>query len=91
MCDYSLHAQATRPARVGETLVSTTFQRNFYPRFRIGKRARRRRLHASRTELAFVKNVKYESRFLAGQEPSGRRPASSAKRTPALTTTPRRD
>ncbi len=25
MCEYSLHAVATRPAEVGETLVSTTF------------------------------------------------------------------
>jgi hypothetical protein len=26
MCDYSLHAVATRPARVGETLVTTVFR-----------------------------------------------------------------
>jgi hypothetical protein len=26
MCDYSLHAVATRPAEVGETLVSTRFR-----------------------------------------------------------------
>jgi hypothetical protein len=26
MCDYSLHAVATRPAEVAETLVSTKFQ-----------------------------------------------------------------
>ena len=26
MCDYSLHALATRPAKVGETLISTTFR-----------------------------------------------------------------
>jgi hypothetical protein len=25
MCDYSLHAVASRPAKVGETLVATTF------------------------------------------------------------------
>jgi len=25
MCDYSLHAVATRPAKVAETLVSTKF------------------------------------------------------------------
>lgn len=25
MCEYSLHAVATRPAEVGETLISTTF------------------------------------------------------------------
>jgi hypothetical protein len=27
MCDYSLHALASRPAKVGETLVTTTFPR----------------------------------------------------------------
>jgi len=26
MCDYSLHAVATRPAEVGETIVTTTFR-----------------------------------------------------------------
>ncbi len=26
MCDYSLHAVATRPAKVGETLITTTFR-----------------------------------------------------------------
>ena len=25
MCDYSLHAVASRPAKVGETLITTTF------------------------------------------------------------------
>jgi len=27
MCDYSLHAMASRAAKVGETLVTTTFPR----------------------------------------------------------------
>ena len=27
MCDYSLHAVASRPAKVGETLITTTFPR----------------------------------------------------------------
>jgi hypothetical protein len=26
MCDYSLHAVASRPAKVGETLVTTSFR-----------------------------------------------------------------
>ena len=26
MCDYSLHAVASRPAIVGETLITTTFR-----------------------------------------------------------------
>ena len=28
MCDYSLHAVASRPAKVGETLITTTFPRS---------------------------------------------------------------
>jgi hypothetical protein len=31
MCDYSLHAVATRPAEVAETLVSTKFQSTATP------------------------------------------------------------
>jgi hypothetical protein len=27
MCDYSLHAVASRPAQVGETLITTAFPR----------------------------------------------------------------
>ena len=26
MCDYSLHAVASRPAKAGETLITTTFR-----------------------------------------------------------------
>ena len=36
MCDYSLHAVATRPAKVGETLI-THVPRNLDARFRVRK------------------------------------------------------
>ena len=47
MCDYSLHALATRPAKVGETLISTTFRGTSTRGFASEQRARRRGLHAA--------------------------------------------
>ena len=38
MCDYSLHAVQHARAKVGETLVTTTFRGTSTPRFRIRKR-----------------------------------------------------
>ena len=48
MCDYSLHAVATRPAQVGETLITTTFRGTSTRGFAIRERSRCRRLHAAR-------------------------------------------
>ena len=48
MCDYSLHAMATRPAVVGETLISTTFRGTSTRGFASETRARGRGLHAAR-------------------------------------------
>jgi hypothetical protein len=48
MCDYSLHALATRPAKVGETLISTAVAVCMLPG----------------TELAFEQNVKYDNRWI---------------------------
>ncbi len=47
MCDYSLHALATRPAKVGETLISTTFRGTSTRGFASRERARGRGLHAA--------------------------------------------
>src|SRR4029079_15205103 len=64
MCDYSLHALATRPAKVGETLISTT------SRGTSTRGLARAREHASAvcmlpgTELAFEQNVKYDNRCI---------------------------
>jgi hypothetical protein len=64
MCDYSLHAVKSRPAEVGETLITTTF------------RGTSTRGLASEcdptvavcllpgTELAFAEDVKYDSRWI---------------------------
>jgi hypothetical protein len=64
MCDYSLHAVKSRPAEVGETLITTTF------------RGTSTRGLASEcdptvavcllpgTELAFAEHVKYDNRWI---------------------------
>jgi len=53
MCDYSLHAVTSRPAEVGETLVTTTFR---------GTSTRGCMLPG--TELAFEEEVKYDNRWI---------------------------
>ena len=38
MCDYSLELVASRPAKVGDKLVSTSFPHTDYARLRLGGR-----------------------------------------------------
>lgn len=64
MCDYSLHAVATRPAEVGETVITTTFPGTSTRGF-----ASERDPHVAvcmlpGTELAFAENVKYDNRWI---------------------------
>lgn len=64
MCDYSLHAMATRPAEVGETLITTTFRGTSTRGF-----ASERDLNVAvcmlpGTELAFAEDVKYDNRWI---------------------------
>jgi hypothetical protein len=64
MCDYSLHVVASRPAKVGEKLVSTRFPnsitRGFAP---VGERNVAICLLPG-TELAFEKEVQREAGFV---------------------------
>jgi hypothetical protein len=64
MCDYSLHAIATRPAVVGETLVTTTFRgtstRGFASASDLGVAV----CLLPGTELAFAEDVKYDNRWI---------------------------
>ena len=64
MCDYSLHLVASRPAKVGEKLVSTRFPssitRGFAP---VGERNVAVCLLPG-TELAFEKEVQCETAFI---------------------------
>jgi hypothetical protein len=63
MCDYSLHAVESRPAKVGDTIVSTSFRgtstRGFAAKGEPGVAVCLR----PGTELAFDQNVKYDGNW----------------------------
>jgi len=64
MCDYSLHAVATRPAQVGETLITTTFRGTSTRGFASEREPDVAVCLLPGTELAFADNVKYDSRWI---------------------------
>src|ERR1700681_4172287 len=64
MCDYSLHAVATRPAQVGETLSSTTFRGTSTRGFASEKEPEVAVCMLPGTELAFAENVRYDNRWI---------------------------
>ncbi len=64
MCDYSLHAVASRPAKVGETLVSTTFRGTATRGFASENEPHVAVCMLPGTELAFADDVRYDSRWL---------------------------
>src|SRR6476469_1093768 len=59
MCDYSLHAVPSRPAKVGETLVTTTFPRTSTRGFAAEGEPGVVVCLLPGTELAFEQDVKY--------------------------------
>lgn len=61
MCDYSLHAVASRPARAGDKLVSTTFKNSITRGFAAVGEPEVAVCLLPGTELAFETNVKYEN------------------------------
>ena len=61
MCDYSLHNVASRPARVGDKLVSTSFVSSGTRGFAAGGEPNVAVCLLPGTELAFEENVKCES------------------------------
>src|ERR1700692_860496 len=65
MCDYSLHAVASRPAKVGETLVTTSFYgtstRGFAAKEELGVAV----CLLPGTELAFERDVRYNRNWLS--------------------------
>jgi len=63
MCDYSLHAVASRPAKVGETLMSTTFRGTSTRGFASESEPAVAVCMLPGTELAFEDDVKYDSRW----------------------------
>jgi len=64
MCDYSLHAVATRPAQVGETLITTTFRGTSTRGFASEREPAVAVCMLPGTELAFAETVKYDNRWL---------------------------
>src|SRR6478609_6669535 len=64
MCDYSLHALATRPAKAGETLISTTFRGTSTRGFASESEPAVAVCMMPGTELAFEQNVKYDNRWI---------------------------
>ena len=64
MCDYSLHAVASRPAEAGERLVSTTFPRTTTRGFAAECDREVAVCLLPGTELGFDQNVKYYSHWI---------------------------
>jgi hypothetical protein len=64
MCDYSLHAMASRPAKVGETLVTTMFPRTSTRGFAAEGEPGVAVCLLPGTELAFERDVKYDQGWI---------------------------
>jgi hypothetical protein len=64
MCDYSLHAVASRPAKVGETLITTTFRGTSTRGFASECDPAVAVCMLPGTELAFEEGVKYDKRWV---------------------------
>jgi hypothetical protein len=65
MCDYSLHAVASRPAKVGETLITTTFRGTSTRGFASESEPAVAVCMLPGTELAFAEDVKYDNRWIS--------------------------
>jgi hypothetical protein len=72
MCDYSLHAVATRPAQVGETLITTTFRGTSTRGFASEREPAVAVCMLRGTELAFADNVQYDNRWIWTKEINSR-------------------
>jgi hypothetical protein len=64
MCDYSLHAVKSRPAEVGEALVTTTFRGTSTRGFASESDLSVAVCMLPGTELAFAQDVKYDNRWI---------------------------
>jgi hypothetical protein len=64
MCDYSMHAVATRPAQVGETLITTTFHGTSTRGFASENEPTVAVCMLPGTELAFAEDIKYDNRWI---------------------------
>jgi hypothetical protein len=65
MCDYSLHAVASRPARVSETLVTTSFYGTSTRGFAAKSEPGAAVCLLPGTELAFERDIRYNCNWLS--------------------------
>ncbi len=65
MCDYSLHAVASRPAKVGDVLVSTSFRGTSTRGFAAEGEFNVAVCLLPGTELAFEQDVKYDRNWIS--------------------------
>jgi hypothetical protein len=72
MCDYSLHLVASRPAKVGDKLVTTRFEQTFTRGFAAVGEPNVAVCLLPGTEIAFDKNVEYDRIFGRGILPCKR-------------------
>ena len=63
MCDYSLHLVASRPAKVGDTLIATDFARSITRGFAAVGQPDVAVCLMPGTELAFASNVEFDRAF----------------------------
>jgi hypothetical protein len=63
MCDYSLHLVASRPAKVGDTLIATDFAKSITRGFAAVGEPDVAVCLLPGTEIAFEKNVQYDRAF----------------------------
>ena len=64
MCDYSLRAVASRPAEVGETVITTNFRGTSTRGFASASEPNVAVCMLPGTELAFADNVRYDNRWI---------------------------
>jgi hypothetical protein len=64
MCDYSLHLVASRPAKVGDQLVTTSFENSLTRGFTAVGEPNCAVCLLPGTELAFADDVRYERSFI---------------------------
>ena len=68
MCDYSMHAIASRPAKAGETLVSTDFRGSCTRGFASAEETEVAVCLLPGTELVFEQNVRHHRRWFGSKE-----------------------
>jgi hypothetical protein len=68
MCDYSMHAIASRPAQAGETIVSTDFRGSCTRGFASAEETEVAVCLLPGTELVFEQNVRHRGRWFGSRK-----------------------